>query len=113
MAHIKAEHIERTTGTYLLPCGCKIYVYFPGGTIHFNSGWVTTKCSDLLSRWNAYMTEAHRGESWASLTLYLDCLRHVGAWPGRISKIERLQSYYPNPTGKTDDTKESREISAA
>jgi hypothetical protein len=102
MPEIRAEKIGLETGTYLLPCGCKIYVYFPGGTIHFDSGWVTTKCPELSRLWSTYWASCRSGHDWTSLNNYLACLRHVGVWQGRIDHITADRDRYPNPADSHD-----------
>jgi len=99
---IRSDKLGRETGTYVLPCGCKIYVYFPGGTIHFDSGWVTTKCPDLRQLWKTYWESCRNGHTWTSLNNYIACMRHVGAWEGRIRSMERERDRYKDPAGSYD-----------
>lgn len=112
MPEIQAEQLGFETGTYVLPCGCKIYVYFPGGYIHFDSNWVTTKCPELSDLWAAYWKSCRKGQNWTSLNNYLACLRHVGTWEGRIAKNEAERDRYPTPADSNDypeKTKEERQ----
>jgi hypothetical protein len=48
---------------------------------------------------------------------YIECLRHVGVWEGRIKKIERMRSYHPNPADNHDypkpETEEQSALAAA
>ncbi|WP_274032624.1 hypothetical protein [Streptomyces sp. MMBL 11-1] len=104
MADIKADTIGLGTGTYALNCGCRIYVHFPGGHIHLSHGW--SQCPELARLWRLYSracswsaTDPH---AWDSLTRYLFCLRHVGAWRGRIERIEAMRSKYPSPAETRD-----------
>lgn len=91
----EADQIGLTSGTYKLPCGCAIYVHFPGGTIHFSHGG--GKCAELTRMWEEYMKLCAHDHSWDSLTAYIECLRHVGAWEGRIRAIEEMRAKYPMP----------------
>ena len=104
MADIKADTIGLETGTYLLNCGCRIYVHFPGGHIHLSHGWA--QCPELARLWRLYERAcawaAVNPHSWDALTRYLFCLRHVGAWPGRIARIENLRSRYRSPADARD-----------
>ncbi|MFJ4739132.1 hypothetical protein [Streptomyces sp. NPDC088775] len=104
MADIPAERIGLETGTYLLPCGCKIYVYFPGGYIHFE-GNATTKCPELYRLWTEYWASCRTGQNWDSHTRYIKCLRHVGAGEACINKIKYLRSTYAYQV-KRDDTQQ-------
>lgn len=117
MPEIRSDKIGLETGTYLLPCGCRIYVYFPGGTIHFDSGWVTTRCAELNQLWQKYWGHLSWGggdpHSWDSLTAYIECLRHVGVWEGRIKTIEKMRSYHPNPADNHDYPKPEAEEQSA
>ncbi|MGW6604840.1 hypothetical protein [Streptomyces sp. NPDC055036] len=98
MREFRAERIGVETGTYLLPCGCKIYVQFPGGHIHLASGWA--KCPELSRLWAEYWASCRNGHDWTSLNHYIACLRHVGAWAGRIASMERERDHYPNPADR-------------
>ncbi|MET8342515.1 hypothetical protein [Streptomyces microflavus] len=94
MAEITAEGLGLETGTYLLPCGCKIYAHFPSNTIHFEGSSATTKCAELTRLWSEYWTSCRFCHNWDSLTRYIECLRHVGAGEASINKIERMRSTY-------------------
>lgn len=104
MADIKAEAIGLQTGTYLLNCGCRIYVHFPGGHIHLQHGW--SQCPELARLWRLYERACSwtslNPRSWESLTRYLLCLRHVGAWAGRIRNTEEMRARYPSPADTRD-----------
>ena len=103
MPETPADTIGTTTGTYLLPCGCRIYVHFPAGAVHLEHGGA--QCPELHRLWVEYSkTYSYiTGHSWESLTRYLDCLRHVGAWEGLIRTIERLRAMYPAPATREND----------
>ncbi|WP_369228416.1 hypothetical protein AB5J52_48055 (plasmid) [Streptomyces sp. R39] len=100
MPDIKADKIGLETGTYHLPCGCRIFVKFPGGHIHFEHGGA--KCPELSALWSAYWASCRNGHSWTSLNNYLACLRHVGAWTGRLGTIAHERDRYPNPADSLD-----------
>ncbi|MEV5264765.1 hypothetical protein [Streptomyces werraensis] len=101
MPEIRADKIGLETGTYVLPCGCRIYVHFPGGRIHL-SGNASSKCPDLSALWSTYWASCRNGHNWTSLNNYLACLRHIGAWQGRLTSIERDRDRYPNPADSHD-----------
>lgn len=96
---IEADRIGLQSATYALNCGCRIYVHFPGGHIHL--GHAGSQCEELTRLWRIYQRACSWGSTdphnWASLTAYLFCLRHVGAWAGRIESIEELRKRYPSP----------------
>ena len=94
MAEIKTEQIGASTETYILPCGCKVFVKFPGEWIHFHYG--QGKCPELIRLWSNYW-ESSRIESWESHTRYIECLWHVGASRQKIAAIEKRRSFYPHP----------------
>ncbi|WP_030660805.1 hypothetical protein [Streptomyces rimosus] len=103
MGDIKADRLGFQTGTYALNCGCRIYVHFPGGHIHLSHGW--SQCEELARLWRLYwqaLSPTIDPHNWESLTRYLFCLRHVGAWSGRIAKIEQKRSKYRNPADTYD-----------
>ncbi|MGW0881274.1 hypothetical protein [Streptomyces sp. NPDC002671] len=96
MAEFVADTIGLETGRYTLPCGCAIFVYFPGGTIHF-VGLRTTKCAELSKLWNTYWSSCQNGQTWTSLSNYIACLRHIGAWERRIKSVEHTRSFHRKP----------------
>ncbi|MET9089424.1 hypothetical protein ABZX77_47500 [Streptomyces sp. NPDC004237] len=100
MPDIEADTIGQETGTYLLPCGCRIFVKFPGGHIHFQNG--RAKCPELSALWSTYWASCRNGHNWTSLTNYLACLRHVGAWEGRLNTVADERNRYPSPAERHD-----------
>ncbi|TLS44949.1 hypothetical protein FE633_17560 [Streptomyces montanus] len=110
MPETKSNKLGTETGTYVLPCGCKIYVYFPGGTIHFATDSVTTKCPELSRLWSDYWASCRNDHNWTSLNNYLACLRHVGAWEGRIAWCEAERDRYPNPADSYDSPTQQTEM---
>jgi hypothetical protein len=94
----EANTIGLTTGTYKLPCGCAIYVYFPAGAIHLDRG----QCPVLAEMWRRYQKLCRNDHNWDSLTLYIEMLQHVGTWEGRIKKIQKMRAQYPNPADLQD-----------
>ena len=109
MHEIVADKIGLETGRYLLPCGCKVYVYFPGGTIHFQPSWVEPKCDELSRLWSEYWDSCRNGHSWDSLNRYVACLRHVGAWAVRVARMERERDMYPRPADRHDHPEQEKE----
>ncbi|MEU1552210.1 hypothetical protein ABZ517_05735 [Streptomyces scabiei] len=104
---IDAEKIGLETAEYKLPCGCVIYVHFPGGTIHL--GHAGGRCSELARLWAEYWKLCTHDQNWDSLTAYIECLRHVGTWEGRIKQIEELRAKYPHPADRFDYPTEQEE----
>lgn len=105
----KAEQIGLKSGTYKLPCGCAIYVHFPGGTIHL--GYAGDRCDELTRLWSEYWKLCTHNQNWDSLTAYIECLRHVGTWEGRIQQIEAMRAKHPNPADRFDYPTEKEEES--
>ncbi|MFH9731808.1 hypothetical protein [Streptomyces sp. NPDC017260] len=112
LPEITADRIGLETGYYRLPCGCRIYVYFPGGTIHVH-GSTTTQCEELRRLWAEYWQSCRAGHNWASLNLYLACLLHVGAWQGRVASITADRDRYPRPASSFDYLQPEKEITGA
>ena len=106
MPEIRASQVGLETAHYLLPCGCKIYVYFPGGTIHLQGNTVR-QCDELRRLWSAYWGACGNGHNWTSMNRYLACLRHIGAWQGRIAWCETERDRYPKPAESNDYPAES------
>lgn len=109
MADIKADRIGLETGHYRLPCGCRIYVHFPGGTIHL-SGSTSEQCEELRRLWSEYWQSCRVSHNWTSLNLYRECLLHVGAWQGRINTITADRDRYPSPADSADYPAENKEV---
>ncbi|MFV0135560.1 hypothetical protein ACLGIH_20450 [Streptomyces sp. HMX87] len=105
MADIKAEKIGLASGDYQLPCGCNIRVVFPGGYLHLHH--TGSQCPELARLWkevqslqNSY--GAPDPWNWRSMDKYIECLRHVGAWEGRIKSTEQERDKYPHPDAEAD-----------
>lgn len=114
---IGAETIGLESGDYQLPCGCDIRVKFPGGYIHLHHAG--GQCPELARLWKEVQSLQNAyGFSdpwnWRAMDKYIECLKHVGAWEGRIKRTEQLRDKYPHPDAAADYpiTKETTGVNA-